>query len=428
MLSLLMHRSQLAAGAGSGPARSDVMDRLTANDLASVWTEDFGWFQYIGALAVLDGGGLVDPEGRFRVEAARQAIEERLHLVPRLRQVLYVPRRGLGPPLWVDAAAFDVADHVRVFPGAAPVDEAGLLLVTEQLRRRGWTGRGRCGRCGSCRACRAVGWACSSSSITPSPTVSRASPCSARCSTGTRTRIRRPDEPGCRRRCRPAAPCSPTTCAGGSRQSHRALARLARPVDTARKARAVWPALREVTARRAPRTSLNRPIGPDRRLAVIRGSLDLTRHVAHAHDATLNDVLLAAVAGGLRDLLRGRGERVDEMILQAMVPVSLHRRQPGLARGNLDGAMVVPLPVGVADPAERLRLIAADTAQRRKRTRPAGGTLFPSRLVQRAFLRLATRQRITNVYVANVPGPPAPLRFAGARCSRSSRWCRSWRT
>ena len=113
------------------------MDRLTADDLASVWTEDFGWFQHIGALALLDGGELVDAAGRFRIDTARQVIDRRLDLVPRLRQVLYVPRRGLGLPLWVDAPAFDIADHVRVFPGAAPPDEAGLLLVTEQLRRAG---------------------------------------------------------------------------------------------------------------------------------------------------------------------------------------------------------------------------------------------------------------------------------------------------
>jgi hypothetical protein len=57
-------------------------------------------------------------------------------MVPRFRQVLYVPRQGLGAPLWVDATAFDVADHVRVTSVPAPGDEAALLRVTEQLRRR----------------------------------------------------------------------------------------------------------------------------------------------------------------------------------------------------------------------------------------------------------------------------------------------------
>ncbi|HET9973132.1 MAG TPA: wax ester/triacylglycerol synthase domain-containing protein, partial [Streptosporangiaceae bacterium] len=51
-------------------------------------------------------------------------------------QLLYIPRRGLGGPLWVDAPAFDLSDHVRVVPLPAPGDEAALLLATEQLRRR----------------------------------------------------------------------------------------------------------------------------------------------------------------------------------------------------------------------------------------------------------------------------------------------------
>jgi hypothetical protein len=53
----------------------------------------------------------------------------------RFRQLLYVPRPGLGRPLWGDAPAFDLADHVRVVPVPAPGDEAVLLRAAEQLRR-----------------------------------------------------------------------------------------------------------------------------------------------------------------------------------------------------------------------------------------------------------------------------------------------------
>ena len=73
---------------------------------------------------------------RLTAEAVRQAVEARLHLVPRFRQMLYVPRPGLGGPLWADAAAFDVADHVRLAVVPAPGDEAALLRVAEQLRHR----------------------------------------------------------------------------------------------------------------------------------------------------------------------------------------------------------------------------------------------------------------------------------------------------
>jgi diacylglycerol O-acyltransferase / wax synthase len=123
---------------------------------------------------------------------------------------------------------------------------------------------------------------------------------------------------------------------------------------------------------------------------------------------------MAALAGGLRALLLGRGEPVDGLVLRAAVPVSLHQEQPGQARGNLDGMMVVPLPVGEPDDARRLELIAADTAERKRKPRPHGGTLFRNALIQRAALRLAPYQRVMNSYAANVPGPPVRLYFAGA--------------
>jgi diacylglycerol O-acyltransferase / wax synthase len=84
----------------------------------------------------------------------------------------------------------------------------------------------------------------------------------------------------------------------------------------------VW---RELFAERAPRTSLNRPIGPDRRLEVVRSRLELARQVAHAHHAKVNDVVPGAVNSGLRRLLAGRGEDLEGLVLSVMVPLSLHR-------------------------------------------------------------------------------------------------------
>ena len=96
-----------------------------------VWPEDFGWPQDIGALGILDGSRLLEPDGRFPIEVVREQIGRRLQVLPRFRQLLYVPRRGLGWPLWVDAPAFDIADHV-----GAPAGEAELLVACEELRRR----------------------------------------------------------------------------------------------------------------------------------------------------------------------------------------------------------------------------------------------------------------------------------------------------
>src|SRR4030095_16830538 len=96
-------------------------------------SDDFGWYQDIGALAILDGTRLLDPNGHLRIDDIRRRLEPRLAVVPRFRQLLYRPRRGLGWPLWVDAPSFDLADHVRVHPLAAPGDQAQLLLACEQL-------------------------------------------------------------------------------------------------------------------------------------------------------------------------------------------------------------------------------------------------------------------------------------------------------
>ena len=111
------------------------MDRLTAEDQLMLWPDEI-WPHEIGALAILDGSSLLGLGGRFRIEAPQDVIAARLHLVPRFRQLLYAPRRGLGGPLWVDAPTFDLSDHVRVVPPPDLGDETALLLATEQLRRR----------------------------------------------------------------------------------------------------------------------------------------------------------------------------------------------------------------------------------------------------------------------------------------------------
>jgi len=86
---------------------------------------------------------------------------------------------------------------------------------------------------------------------------------------------------------------------------------LTHPGRTLHQARRALPAWREVlTEQPAPATSLNQPVSAERRLAIVRGRLDLAKQIAHVHHATVNDLLLAAVAGGLRQLLASRGEDV----------------------------------------------------------------------------------------------------------------------
>jgi diacylglycerol O-acyltransferase len=190
---------------------------------------------------------------------------------------------------------------------------------------------------------------------------------------------------------------------------------LVHPMSSAHRVLAAWPAIRELLAEEElPATSLDRLVGPDRNLALIRSSIELVKAVAHTHDAKVNDVLLTVIAGGLRALLRSRGEPVDDAVIRVYVPVSLRHGQYDGARGNLIAQMVVPLPIGVSDPVQRLGQIEAETARRKTRSRPSVGKMPHRGVLGRAFLELVNRQRV-NVTTADLPGPEFPLYLAGAR-------------
>jgi len=398
-------------------AGTPVLQRLTASDLFLLMWDDYGWSSDIGGLAICDGSGLLDPGGWIRIGAVRTRLEPRLHLVPRFQQLLCRPRLGLGWPLWVDAPGFDLAEHIRVHPLAAPAGESQLLQACQELARQRldptrplwelWLlpglPDGRVGaylRLHHALADGAAALAAFGVLLDPAP--------------GAPTPATPPWTPV-------PIPGTSQLLADNLRRRRQELARgwsgLTHPGKTLAQARAAWPAWREVLAEQpAPRTSLNHPVGADRRLALIRGRLDVTKQIAHAHQATVNDVVLAAVAGGLRQLLASRGEDVAGLVQRAMVTISLHDEQPGQAHGNKPGWMMVPLPLGEPDPARRLELIAAETAARKHKARPQAGTgIFRFAAGQRAWYRHFPRQRSVNLVVTNAPGPPQPLYLADAK-------------
>jgi len=157
-------------------------------------------------------------------------------------------------------------------------------------------------------------------------------------------------------------------------------------------------------------------VGGRRRLVLVRARLSVVKQVAHAHHATVNDVLLAGVAGGLRALLLGRGVPVEELTLRASVPVALRAATAAAALGNQVGLMVVPLPVDEPDAVQRLRHVTQATTQRKQRPdvlaglRPVG-----SLTLLRALNRYSRHQHLVDVFVTNVPGPQVPLFMWGAR-------------
>ncbi len=169
----------------------------------------------------------------------------------------------------------------------------------------------------------------------------------------------------------------------------------------------------------APETPLNVPIGPHRRFVGITSQLEDFKLVKNAFGGTVNDVVLAVVAGAMRSFLIARGRRTEGVELRALVPVSVRTEGERLGVGNRLVAMRGPLPVYIADPLNRLRFVsqAMDGLKESKQALGAeviaGAQNFapPTILAQASRLNFSTR--LFNLIVTNVPGPQFPLYVLG---------------
>jgi diacylglycerol O-acyltransferase / wax synthase len=392
--------------------------RLSVQDAGFLYLEHAGLPQHVAILAVAEGGPLHDPDGRLRLDAIHQELAGRLQLIPQLRQRVLSPSVGQGLPLWVDDPGFDLANHVRAVHLPTPGGQQELLRLCDQLclrlldrARPLWelwlvTGLAE-GRVGlvlklhhsladGLAAVQLAGILLDSTADAPSPTPPLWQP--------------RPAPSG--------SALLADNLAGRSAALAGALMRLGHPGGLAAQARVLAGAGRMAAGgrRHRRRSVLRRPVGGRRRLAVVRAQLAMIKEAAHGHGATVNDLLLAAVTGGLRALLLARGVPVDGLILYASVPVALRARADTAGLGNQVGLMVVPLPVGEPDPVQRLRQVTRATTQRKHRPellaslRPVG-----SLTILRALNRYSRYQRIVDLFVTNVPGPKRPPYLLGAR-------------
>jgi len=333
--------------------------------------------------------------------------------VPRLRQLLHRPPPGLGPPLWIDDPGFDVREHVRQCPVPAPGDEHTLLAVCSKLNasrldrsRPLWeiwllTGLagGGCGLLIRLHHAVADGLAAVAMMEALFAADDTGEPIPDVCTWRPRPK------PGTRELLAGSLRTKVSAATSAPAQLRHPPAILARLRPLARSARAL------ARARRAPRVSINVPVSGHHHLMLVRADLDRIRNVAHAHGGTVNDVVLTAVAGGARSLLGARGELTPGLVLQASVPASLREASDHRAAGNRVGVMIVPLPLGEADPARRLARIAATTTTRKRQPLHQPN----ARAVQSWMVHVMKRQHLVNLLVSNVPGPRGPLYVAGAR-------------
>ncbi|MGH3578106.1 MAG: WS/DGAT/MGAT family O-acyltransferase, partial [Mycobacterium sp.] len=180
--------------------------------------------------------------------------------------------------------------------------------------------------------------------------------------------------------------------------------------------------------RRPPASSLNGPIGPHIRYAWASTTVADIKAIRKELGGTFNDVVLAAITNGFRELLAARGESVDRVV-RSLVPVSVRPRDDrGRAVGdgtlqNKVSAMFAELPVSIADPAERLGAVSSQMAGLKESKQALAGEALTSMsgFAPPMLLALGTRlssrlpQRNVNTVTTNVPGPQLPLYVCGRR-------------
>src|ERR1035438_2385151 len=170
-------------------------------------------------------------------------------------------------------------------------------------------------------------------------------------------------------------------------------------------------------------SSLNGPIGPTPRWAWTTASLSEAKELRSALGGTVNDVLLAAITRGFRDLLEARGELTDGLVVRSLVPVSVRTEDEQGVIANRVSAVLANLPVGEPDPLRRLALLRTQMDDL-KRTRQAVGAEILTGMLGFAaptLLALGSRaafmipQPLVQTVTTNVPGPRFPLFLLGRR-------------
>jgi diacylglycerol O-acyltransferase / wax synthase len=154
--------------------------------------------------------------------------------------------------------------------------------------------------------------------------------------------------------------------------------------------------------------------------------LDAIKAAGARHRATVNDILISAVAGALREYLEGRGEDVDQLEIRAAVPVNLRSQERALELGNSFGLVFVPLPISVAQPVRRV----AELKERMDRIKGSAeaivslGVLTALGNVPRALYTPAIEffGSKASAVITNVPGPKEPLYLAGRRITNFMFW------
>ncbi len=401
-------------------------DRLSSLDVSFLYLEEATTPMHVGGVSVFEL-----PAGGFDYDRLISLIKRRIAFVPRYRQrIRWVPGR-IASPVWVDDENFDVAYHVRRSALPKPGTDAQLRDLAARIMSRpldrsrplwemylveGLEG-GRFALLTKTHHAMVDGIAAVDIGqvildATPEP---RPTPASS---------------------WRPAQePSSIELVAGAINDLVRGPSAIFESVrsglgDIRRTAGKVAGtatgvlAIARTVSRSAQVSPLNVEIGEQRRYGTTESDLDDYKAIRKAHGGTINDVVLAVVAGALREWLMTRGEAIGgASVVRAMVPVSVRTEDQSGVPGNRVSSYLVDLPVGEPSPVMRLHQISYAMKGHKETGQAVGADAIISvagfapptlhSLGARAGSSLS--KRLFNVVVTNVPGPQFPLYAAGAR-------------
>ncbi|MCW3002425.1 MAG: wax ester/triacylglycerol synthase family O-acyltransferase [Conexibacter sp.] len=397
--------------------------RLTALDSSFLHLEDNGAHMHVAAVMTFEGQA---PPYDELVEA----IESRLHLVPRYRQRLAFVPLGQGRPRWVDDPHFNARYHIRHTALPAPASDEELKRLAarvfgQQLDRSKplWEI-----------------WLVESIDATRFAILSKTHHALVDGVSGVDVvsvlfdPVPEPEPPT-----PPSTPWLPRPVPSQTELLAEALLeRTTAPAEALRGVRALTRAPRQVAEKLAgglsglgsmalaglspaPRTPLNVDIGPHRRYTWVDADLPRFKAIKSALGGTVNDVVLTAVTLALGRWMRARGEDTDGLVLRAMVPVSVRAEAQEGALGNRVATMWAPLPVGTEDPVAAFGEIHEAMRDLKESGQAVGAeTLtqladFAPPTIMSQAARLQARQRFFNLVVTNVPGPQFPLYLLGRR-------------
>jgi diacylglycerol O-acyltransferase / wax synthase len=400
--------------------------RLTALDSAFLHIENTGAHMHVASVMTFEGA----PPA---YDDLLDALESRLHLVPRYRQRLADVPFDQGRPVWVDDPHFNLRYHLRHTGLPSPGGDAELKrlagrLFSQQLDRSKplweiWLVEGLRGNRFALigKTHHALVDGVSGVDITtvlfdtapdPAPTPAPEKPWA-------------PKPPPSRTQLLAEALVERATDPAEGYRAIRSLLRAPRRVaDQLGTGVSGVGATLTALLRAAPPSPLNVPIGPHRRYTWVDAEVAEFKAIKNELGGTLNDVVLTAVSLALGRWLRRHAFPTDELELRALVPVSVRADVQRGALGNRVAAMYAPLPVSIEDPEEAYRRVHEAMAGLKESGQAVGaqvitqlGDFAPPTILSQAA-RLQARQRWFNLVVTNVPGPQFPLYVLGHRLQR----------